>query len=232
MSVAGFRVTRPRRPRRRLPPPPPPTTVRASFTWSLPSLGGSVASPSATRTGTLALNACSSLGGTSGIHTYTWTARDVASGAVRTATTTTCQTFLDSRPLNGHWTVRLDITTNSGATASQTQDLPFRDALIATLGDSAASGEGDPDRAKANGSFADPRCDLSSHAASADRRRPDRHSSRDARHRHPVEPGLLGSVDHLLRRRQRRGRPAQSVRRAEFGRRDWRSAVTTRCRRS
>jgi hypothetical protein len=148
------------------PPPPPPTTVRASFTWSLPSLGGSVASPSATRTGTLALNACSSLGGTSGIHTYTWTARDVASGAVRTATTTTCQTFLDSRPLNGHWTVRLDITANSGATASQTQDLPFRDALIATLGDSAASGEGNPDRAKANGSFADPRCDLSSHAAS------------------------------------------------------------------
>jgi hypothetical protein len=155
------------------PTPPPPVQPVARFGWRVPSLGGTVSTPSTASTGSLVLDACASNGGPSGTAAYQWAIHDVASGRTTSYSSTSCRTTVGGRPLNGHWTADLRVVANDGSVATASHDLPFRDSLVVQLGDSAASGEGNPTHARP-AAFDDNQCDRSSNAAAqlaANRRR-------------------------------------------------------------
>lgn len=54
--------------------------------------------------------------------------------------------FAFNPPKEGRYPVKLKITTSGGETVTTQQEVPFRDYLIVSLGDSIASGEGNPDK--------------------------------------------------------------------------------------
>src|SRR5712692_2359152 len=87
------------------------------------------------------LDACASSGGGSGIVRYSW---DLGAGALGDRVSTTCHMSAEF-PALGTYHVRLSITTQDGQTASATHDVTVRDLLIVSIGDSLASGEGNPD---------------------------------------------------------------------------------------
>lgn len=62
-----------------------------------------------------------------------------------TQTSSSCE-FAFEPPKEGKYPVTLTITTHGGETRTLERDVPFRDYFIVSLGDSIASGEGNPDR--------------------------------------------------------------------------------------
>jgi hypothetical protein len=160
----------------------------ASFTWDVRNIttrdrGTDITnnSPDTNRTGPLRLDGCNSDSGDPrhpGL-TYYWTVTDDR-GNVSHPTPGGCRTAV-TRPLTDRWltwVVTLKVRRRGGrpATDSSTQKIRFRDLLIASLGDSAASGEGNPDvptsytlfgTAGHLASWNDFRCDRSGRAATA-----------------------------------------------------------------
>jgi hypothetical protein len=67
------------------------------------------------------------------------------SGQVLTQSSPSCD-FAFQPPKEGKYPVELEITTTGGQTVSTKRDVPFRDYFIVSLGDSIASGEGNPDK--------------------------------------------------------------------------------------
>ena len=160
----------------------------ASFTWSVRNIGtrdhGTDITnkfPDTNRTGPLRLDGCSSDSGDPqhpGL-VYDWTVTDDR-GNVSHPKPSGCRAEV-TRPLTDRWltwVVTLTISRRGArhATDSSTQTVRFRDLLIASLGDSAASGQGNPDvptsytRFGTTGHLAswnDYRCDRSGRAATA-----------------------------------------------------------------
>ena len=66
-------------------------------------------------------------------------------GQVLTQNSSSCD-FAFQPPKEGKYPVELEITTADGQKMTTQRDVPFRDYLIVSLGDSIASGEGNPDR--------------------------------------------------------------------------------------
>jgi lysophospholipase L1-like esterase len=142
-----------------------PIAIGSGFTWSLAQMttdnmvdGGSL---SEARTSPVTLNGC----GPSGVGiaaTYEWT---FASGAPTLTTTACSTTWLRPVSPNQHVeTVTLTVTPfNRLRRSSSTGTIAFRDVVIASLGDSAASGEG----AKGSGPWLEPTCHRSRIAGSA-----------------------------------------------------------------
>jgi hypothetical protein len=142
-----------------------PISLGPGFSWSLAQMttdnmvdGGSLTEAT---TSPVTLNACGRFTARVGA-TYQWT---FASGAPP-ITTRSCSTTWQ-RPLSHNLrteTVTLTVTPDSGLPpSSATQTIPFRDVVIASLGDSAASGEGAP----GPGPWLEPICHRSRIAASA-----------------------------------------------------------------
>ncbi|MFL6033814.1 MAG: FG-GAP-like repeat-containing protein, partial [Gaiellaceae bacterium] len=102
---------------------------------------------------------CGSRAGSSPIVGYAWTFDGSAAGS-------TCAVDVNSLTLGTH-TVTLTVTAQNGSTATTTQDIELRDLLIVSLGDSVASGEGNPDIPwdlspfQQGGLFATPKWELS-----------------------------------------------------------------------
>jgi hypothetical protein len=160
----------------------------ASFTWDVRNIstrdhGTDITNNSAdtNRTGPLRLDGCNSDSGDPrhpGL-SYYWTVTD-DHGNVSHPTPNGCRTDVD-RPLTDRWltwVVTLKISRRGGkpASDSSTQTIRFRDLLIASLGDSAASGQGNPDVPTSYtffggtghlASWNDFRCDRSGRAATA-----------------------------------------------------------------
>jgi hypothetical protein len=119
--------------------------------------------------GSIVFDGCHSLSDASGVAEYRWTVDD----GTRTTSYLTgphCRLSLPRSAANGTWTVGLTVASRDGVRAMTTQAVHFRDLLIASLGDSAASGEGNPDAPAGAGRSArwvDPRCHRSDRAASA-----------------------------------------------------------------
>jgi len=67
------------------------------------------------------------------------------SGQRLTQSSPSCD-FAFEPPKEGTYPVQLEITTTDGTTVKSKRDVPFRDYFIVSLGDSIASGEGNPDR--------------------------------------------------------------------------------------
>jgi hypothetical protein len=145
------------------PPPPPPTTDNITFTWQLTQLraagNGAVTmndtdTTDESSTSLVTLDACASTakGGTSypGISSYKWS----FSNGNPTITTPTCSTSW-RRPLrhvDEAVTVTLTVIPQSGSPFSLPQTIHYRDVVIASLGDSAAAGQGAPDGVNTSGS--------------------------------------------------------------------------------
>ena len=165
--------------------------TQAAFEWSLPKdlhLDGHGAvygapGPSGRpepdpESGFLTVNGCTSKGDQGQpITSYYWTVTD----ATHTWHPPGSCAFSNIRLLTPTWTtwkITLTVTAQDGTTSTLTRMAKFRDLLIASLGDSAASGEGDPN-APVNGSVpaewsppasgpnSGARCDRSGKAASA-----------------------------------------------------------------
>ena len=98
------------------------------------------------------LDACTSNGGGQAIDEYRWTLRQDGE-PLDTATSRTCL-LLNSEdrpdserldfPAEGRYLVDLQILTSGGITARQTREVIVNDVLIVSIGDSSASGEGNP----------------------------------------------------------------------------------------
>jgi hypothetical protein len=165
------------------PPPPPlptptPTPNRAVFSAALeqltavggvPAGQGPVAEANVDHvneapTSPVSLNGCGSTA-TSGIRSYQWTVNGAPLTAVGCAVT--WQRPLSHAPASA--VVNLTIVPVSGAPFSVSQTVAYRDVVIASLGDSAASGEGAPERiGMSKPSFeVSEDCDRSGWAASA-----------------------------------------------------------------
>lgn len=160
----------------------------ASFTWDLGNIstrdhGTDITNklPDTTRTGPLRLDGCNSYSGDPrhpGL-VYYWTVTD-DHGNVSHPSASGCRTEV-ARPLTDRWltwvvTLRVSRRGGKPATDSSTQTIRFRDLLIASLGDSAASGQGNPDVPTSYTAFGttghlaswnDYRCDRSGRAATA-----------------------------------------------------------------
>jgi hypothetical protein len=152
----------------------PAVPDKADFTWQLKQLAatgdGAVAEDNfddtnETSTSPVTLNGCSSTA-TGGIQNYVWTFDDDSPAITTPSCATTWQ-----RPLShGYATVGVTLTVvpKSGASFAVSHRIQYRDVVIASLGDSAASGEGAPEIVNGkpvfNGS-AD--CDRSGWAATA-----------------------------------------------------------------
>jgi hypothetical protein len=120
----------------------------------------------------LTLDGCSSTGGNSLITEYRWTVNGVVLGNVILPFPwlSRCRVVVKTPGLSGNWTVSLAVRTFGGQTAQTTQAVNFSDILIASLGDSAASGEGNPDTPAQHpwpARRSSLRCDRSGRAASA-----------------------------------------------------------------
>jgi hypothetical protein len=131
-----------------------PNILAARFTWSLPPRlpvgddGVIVESQNTDKTDALLLDGCTSTSGDLRypLTTYQWRVTDGAKALP--SPPAGCHSSLQ-RPLKSAWTtwtITLTITRADGKHTSFTQNARFRDLLIASLGDSAASGEGVPDR--------------------------------------------------------------------------------------
>jgi lysophospholipase L1-like esterase len=159
------------------------TAPVARFTWSVQRLttdsdGVVKETLDTSQNNHLTLNGCSSSGGSSLIANYTW----MVNGAVVRPLPVPlpgfarCIAKVTTPGLSGNWTVTLTVRTRDGQTAQTTQPVNFSDRLIASLGDSAASGEGNPDKFGQYNLLGQPffparwashRCDRSGRAASA-----------------------------------------------------------------
>ncbi len=136
----------PRRPR----PSAPPEPVVAKFTWSVPDrfmLGPAprfVPVDVIPKTWSVNLDACGSSGGIAGTRRYHWSIDGVA------LPPTSCATRVQV-PRLGTYSIHLTVvgkgTGTGGALVedSTVQTVPVRDLLVVSLGDSIASGEGNPD---------------------------------------------------------------------------------------
>lgn len=67
------------------------------------------------------------------------------SGQKLTQSSSSCN-FAFEPPQEGKYPVKLEVTTSTGQKVSSQRDVPFRDYFIVSLGDSIASGEGNPDK--------------------------------------------------------------------------------------
>ena len=115
------------------------------------------------------LDACESTQGGTAIASYTWTVPTLPAPVESTTCTKTI-----SLPEGSHPT-RLTVRTIGGQTATTTKDVVVRDRLMVVMGDSYASGEGNPEKNIVYGydevvswpEWADKRCHRSGHAATA-----------------------------------------------------------------
>jgi hypothetical protein len=158
----------------------------AEFTWSVSQIetrdhGTDVTNKNfdTSKTGLLTLDGCGSDSGDPRHPRlgYSWTLID-DQGRVSHPPPHGCRAYA-TRPLDDHWLtwmVSLRVRRRDGATSRTSQHVRFRDLLIASLGDSAASGEGNPDVPSSYGplgllahlaSWNDKRCDRSGRAATA-----------------------------------------------------------------
>ncbi|HVM19112.1 MAG TPA: hypothetical protein VM307_04060, partial [Egibacteraceae bacterium] len=87
---------------------------------------------------TVQLDACASDPDGATITSYRWTVDGVAGDAMAQ-----CKTTVSVAAAGAH-TVRLDITTSTGGTAIKTDTVDVVDVLVVSVGDSVASGEGNP----------------------------------------------------------------------------------------
>lgn len=136
-------------------PPDPPAENHIWFSWTLTQLradsyGAVIESQydksSESKTSPVTLDACGSTaaGGTDwpGISAYRWTFDD---GSAPITTTTCSTTWNRALSANGTTTnVTLTVVPEQGSPFSLTRTVAYRDVVIASLGDSAASGEGAP----------------------------------------------------------------------------------------
>jgi hypothetical protein len=164
-----------------VPPEPPCSTPIcidkdfALFTWELEKLRGrggptgavigkNYDQVDASATSPVALRACDSTAA-AGIQSYRWS----FSNGAAPFTTTKCSAVWN-RPLSNHLSsvdVTLTIQPISGPAFSNTRKVTFWDVVIASLGDSAASGEGAPDGPVGNRFLISNDCDRSGWAANA-----------------------------------------------------------------
>jgi len=177
-------------------PPPPVTDPVARFDWSMPArsrdddldglldmeshwdegLGHGLASGSSgvdwrQNSWQVRFNACASEA-PGAITSFRW---EVAGRPAETRTTCAAND-LPSFPQEGEFEVKLTITAADGRTDSVSHQVHVQDRLIVTMGDSYASGEGNPDKPQKLGLFnvalkgpewVEKRCHRSAHAASA-----------------------------------------------------------------
>jgi len=147
-----------------LPPAPPQvildTTAHAVFSWSVPNrydASWAAYNPTSSRyninfvnpTGwSLRLNACASTS-KNRVTGYRYTVSQVGAAWRRSFATTACRLNLNNYlPAQGSYRVTLTLTTRGafdGVSLSSTQAVRIRDILIVSMGDSLASGEGNPD---------------------------------------------------------------------------------------
>ena len=123
----------------------------AGFTWSVQRLttdsnGVVKETLDTSQSNNLFLNGCSSTGGTSRIADYTWAVNGVVVRPRPLPFLPRCLAMVKTPGLSGNWTVSLTVRTRDGRTAETIQPVNFSDLLIVSLGDSAASGEGNPDK--------------------------------------------------------------------------------------
>ena len=152
----------------------PATSDTAAFSWQLKQLGetsdGAVAEDNVdhvneTASSPVSLSGCSSTAADR-IQDYLWTFSNVTPSITSTTCATTWQ-----RPLSHNYAavnVTLTVVPTSGASFSVTHTIRYRDVVIASLGDSAASGEGAPENIGRTPAFRVSKdCDRSGWAASA-----------------------------------------------------------------
>ena len=116
----------------------------------------------------MVLDACDSTTSTGQISEYHFEVI-VAEGRVLEQVSPECR-FSFEPPKEGSYPVTLTVTTTDGRSESMQQNVPFKDLFIVSLGDSVASGEGNPDKICAEGchvwdepeSWQDRRCHRSS----------------------------------------------------------------------
>ena len=149
----------------------PPVTTVASFTWRLDGVradaNGAVIETNydfvnESKRSPVALNACGS-SSVHGIKTYQWS----FSNGDPTISTSSCMATWN-RPVTQNYAqtdVTLTVIPNVGGSVSTRQTIRYRDRVIASLGDSAASGEGAPQ--SGNSMWAAHYCGRSGWAASA-----------------------------------------------------------------
>ena len=90
------------------------------------------------------LDACTSSGGSSPVSQYKWEIRGPGIAGTATQIKTQCA-FEFPFPEEGSYQVTLTVTTQAGGTAALTRAVVVEDWLIVLLGDSVASGDGNPD---------------------------------------------------------------------------------------
>ena len=90
-------------------------------------------------------NACDSRGGSSAIRQYTWT----IDGKLIT-TLDKCTFTHEFKNLGNHW-VKLTVTTEDNQSNNKEINVPVKDYLIVSIGDSIAAGEGAPDIPRGEG---------------------------------------------------------------------------------
>ncbi len=136
------------------------TTAHAVFNWSVPNrynASWAAYDPATSRYNTsfvnptswsLNLNACASTSAHA-ITGYRYTVAQVGTGWSRSLATTACRLNLNNvLPAQGSYLVTLTLTTRgafNGVSSPSTQSVRIRDILIVSMGDSLASGEGNPD---------------------------------------------------------------------------------------
>lgn len=136
------------------------TDAHPAFDWSMPerylaswaayrpSTGTYQPTFVTPRAWSIRLDACDSTAERA-ITGYVFTLSQVGTGWTRTFTSRTCSTRYDSLPALGAYDVRLHLTTDWGTTTGVSSEVrngaTLKDYLIVSMGDSLASGEGNPD---------------------------------------------------------------------------------------
>ena len=152
-----------------LPPPLPPAPTQeildedaiARLDWSVPDRFDTVWNswrPSSStydpemvtpRAWSINLDGCASTA-VRKIQTYVFTITQDASGWQRTVSSPSCRVSLNTLPAQGTYkatlTVKTDFNPSVGTSRPVEQDVRIRDYLLVSLGDSMASGEGNPER--------------------------------------------------------------------------------------
>jgi len=152
-----------------LPPDPPvaqddpvifDTTAHPAFDWSMPerydaswaayrfSTGTYLPEFVTPKTWSIGLDACDSTA-VHAITGYDFTVSQVGTAWTRTFTSKTCSTRYSALPALGAYRVRLSLTTdwgpNVGVSEQVSNGATLKDYLVVSMGDSLASGEGNPD---------------------------------------------------------------------------------------